>query len=212
MEVKPTISVNEIEQSIIIPNPQGRSYTVRKFESGFKKQVFTSKDFPDEIEGKFIGLARTLNGNIYPTYVLEVPTSRNYLIFEGRAGYFNSIRIMNAICRKLISQKGILSVRNIKKEDLEAFDFQKEELYYLLASHTTEIKMNYGAKYKYCYNSEAIAGQGDERLVLETPWGIKKLPRAKREYNSFGKIRPIITLKTRVFGVYDESQYNWIEL
>ena len=212
MEVKPTISVNEIEQSIIIPNPQGRSYTVRKFESGFKKQVFTSKDFPDEIEGKFIGLARTLNGNIYPTYVLEVPTSRNYLIFEGRAGYFNSIRIMNAICRKLISQKGILSVRNIKKEDLEAFDFQKEEIYYLLASHTTEIKMNYGTKTKYYYNSEAIGGQVDERLVLETPCGIKKLTGVKRKYSSFGKIRPIITLKTRVLGVQDKSQYKWVEL
>ena len=213
MEVKPMISVNEIEQSIIIPNPIGRWCIVRKWSSGFKEnQIFTSDNFPDEIEGKFIGLARTLSRKVYPTYVLEVPIARKYLILRGRVGYVNSIRIMNTICRKLISQKGILSVRNIKKEDLEAFDFRKEELYYLLASHTTEIKMNYGAKYKYYYNSEAIGGKVDERLILKTPCGIKKLTRAERKYSSFGKIRPIVTLKTRVFGVYDESEYNWIEL
>ena len=66
------ISVNEIEKSIIIPNPRGRWCIVRKWSSGFKEnQIFTSDNFPDAIKGKFIGLTQTLSRKVYPTYVLS---------------------------------------------------------------------------------------------------------------------------------------------
>ena len=57
MEVKDFITLDEIEPTIMVPNPGDREYIVHPEISGFdKEQVITSSFFEKQIYAKYIGL------------------------------------------------------------------------------------------------------------------------------------------------------------
>ena len=68
MEVKDFITLDEIEPTIMVPNPGDREYIVHPEISGFdKEQVITSSFFEKQIYAKYIGL--TEDGNL--VYMLD---------------------------------------------------------------------------------------------------------------------------------------------
>ena len=56
MEYKAAITADEVQENIVIPNTEWRTYIAKKENTGYDEdQVFTNEVFPKEISGIFIG-------------------------------------------------------------------------------------------------------------------------------------------------------------
>ena len=198
MKVKKQVPLNEIKRRIKVPNPEKRRYTVSSRKSGYsEKQVFTSDVFPKEISAKLIGYYITSSKKVHPAYILEV--SKKELFLKGFKGRRYGRDIMHELCRKLLSQKGILYIRNVKRSDLSAkdFDYENESKIYWLASKCIEqfkanmfLDMKFVCRGKLCSCklvdvdklSELTYGYGVRPvIVLETEiTNIGEIPRSKQ--------------------------------
>lgn len=126
------ITYDELKHNLLLQNPGERSCSISFRESGwYKKQVFTSKDFPEKIPYQFIGLVKLPNGVIHPKYKAEVVT-RTKLHLSGKTGIKNGIDIMNRICHELCHQNDFYEAKSIKRSDLQ--NSGDEKISYWLAS------------------------------------------------------------------------------
>lgn len=198
MKVKKQVPLNEIKRRIKVPNPEKRRCTVSSRKSGYsEKQVFTSDVFSKEISAKLIGYYITSSKKVHPAYILEV--SKKELFLKGFKGRRYGRDIMHELCRKLLSQKGILYIRNVKRSDLSAknFDYENESKIYWLASKCIEqfkanmfLDMKFVCRGKLCSCklvdvdrlSELIYGYGVRPvIVLDTEiTNIGEIPRSKQ--------------------------------
>ncbi len=135
MKAKSTIRIDELEKEIIVKIPRGRRVDFETSESGrLEPELFFSDYFfPEEIPYEFIGLVEFPDGNLYPKYKANI-VSKQVLWFYGKASYENAIDIINKICWWFSWQEGMLWAGSIKKEDLQMFEYESEELSYWLAS------------------------------------------------------------------------------
>ena len=134
MDIKPTIRLEEVPKTIILPNPGGRELVITPEESGMKEeQVFTSEDLPDEIPYELLGLVKFPDGSIYPKYRANVTTIKE-LELCGARGVINGISIINKIAWWLTHQEDrMIIAQSIKYSDLKSFDYKNEKLKYWLA-------------------------------------------------------------------------------
>lgn len=122
MQVPKSITIDQIKQKIMIPNPGRREGNKRVFESkelvnGYRNQIFTSYDYPENIPGIYIHLEMDPgNGKIHPAY-LTVCTESGISLW-GKEGWLNGPKEMDRIPRNLLSQPGIANIRNIRESDL----------------------------------------------------------------------------------------------
>ena len=135
MDIKPTIRLEEVPKTIILPNPGGRELVITPEESGMKEeQVFTSEDLPDEIPYELLGLVKFPDGSIYPKYRANVTTTKK-LALKGKKGVNEGIDIINKVAWWLTYQEEImLSAQSIKRSDLKKLEYKNEKLKYWLAS------------------------------------------------------------------------------
>ncbi len=122
MKVPRSIINTQVEKEILIPNPgivgkEKREYISREYVNGFRRQTFTSYDYPENIPGYFIHLEEDPgNGEIHPAY-LTICTEKG-LTLCGRDGWFAGTKEMDLIPRTLLSQSGIASIRSIRENDI----------------------------------------------------------------------------------------------
>ena len=135
MDIKPTIRLEEVPKTIILPNPGGRELVITPEESGVEEeQVFTSEDLPDEIPYELLGLVKFPDGSIYPKYRANVTTTKK-LALKGKKGVNEGIDIINKVAWWLTYQEEImLSAQSIKRSDLKKLEYKNEKLKYWLAS------------------------------------------------------------------------------
>lgn len=187
------ITIAKAMEPIIIQNPGKRKYNVKAEKSGVNyNQFFSSKNFPNEILGNFLGLVKEA-GKIHPAYVLEISGKKLWL--SGKIGYDNGPTIMNDICHELFAQEGILKSRSIKLSDLGAFHYEKEKLMYWLASRVEMARGDY-IHGEYCVDD-----------------GVVRVGRCFDHNYIFDGycIRPVVILESTVI---DAEEYNrsWVEL
>ena len=134
MDIKPTIRLDELPKTIVLPNPGGRELVITPEESGVsKEQVFTSEDLPHEIPYELLGLVKFPDGNIYPKYRANVTTIKEQELCGAR-GVINGISIINKIAWWLTHQEDrMIIAQSIKYSDLKSFDYKNEKLKYWLA-------------------------------------------------------------------------------
>lgn len=123
MEVPRSITIDQVEQEIIIPNPgrtegEKREYESKELVNGYRRQVFTSYDYPEEIPGYYIHLEEDPgNGEMHPAYI-TVCTEKSLTLW-GREGWFNGPKEMSRIPRSLLSQSGIADIRSVREDDVK---------------------------------------------------------------------------------------------
>ena len=180
-------------EPIIIQNPGKRHYKIKPGESGINyNQFFSSKNFPAEIKGDFLGLVKE-KGKIYPAYVLEISGKKLWL--SGKIGYDKGPSIMDNICHELFAQNGILKSRSIKMTDLGAFHYEKEKLIYWLASRVEMSRGDY-IHGEYCVDDGVIrVGRCFDNNYI---------------YDGY-YIRPVVILACTVTGTKGYNR-SWVEL
>ena len=152
-DVPSVMTLKEVPQEILVPNPGGREIGITPEESGYgEEQVFTSNCLSDEISYEFLGLIMFPDGSVYPKYKANVVTSEE-LYLKGRRGYQNGIDIINMVAWWLTWQEKMLEAKSIKMSDLECFDYESENISYWLASP--------GSLWRY-------------RLCLLRPWSCRR--------------------------------------
>ena len=105
--MKEFITLKEVQETIMVSNPGGRSITIETQKSGYNEvQTLTSAIFPDKIFGEYIGLAKLKDNSIHPAYMLN--TSRQKLILKGFIGFSNGPEILNEIWSKLLFQNELM--------------------------------------------------------------------------------------------------------
>ena len=184
-DVPSVMSEKELPQTILVPNPGNRRVVITPEESGYdEEQVFTSKDFPNEIPYKILERRKSSEESFYPRYMSNVVTDKELWI-AGEKGCKNGISIIDKIAWGLIWQKKTLEVESIKESDLKFFDYKREWLLYWLApskEHSEGIN-NYSWP---GFVDEGHVGYGKSLLFYSN--GSWRTSRAA--------IRPVITLTT----------------
>ena len=129
LEDAPSImTLEEVPQKILVPNPGGRELVITWKKSGMnEKQVFTSKCLPDVIPYELLGLVKFPDGSAYPKYRANVVTDKK-LGLSGNRGYGNGISIIDKVAWWLTYQEKMLEAKSIKKDDLKFFDYKEERL------------------------------------------------------------------------------------
>ena len=199
MDIKPTIRLEEVPKTIILPNPGGRELVITPEESGMKEeQVFTSEDLPDEIPYELLGLVKFPDGSIYPKYRANVTTTKK-LALKGKKGVNEGIDIINKIAWWLTYQEEImLSAQSIKRSDLKKLEYKNEKLKYWLASPGVVIDDSYCVFGPGAVFSGAAVTSYDlfvyDDLSFELWLGV----------------RPTMVLKSKV--QLEPSETSWVEL
>ena len=123
MEVSRVLTRHQVPKKIIIPNPGlqegkvSRRYIVENYVNGFRKQTFTSYDYPKEIPGIFLCFEEDPgNGEAHPVYLTVCMRKKLYL--WGKEGWLNGPEQMDEIPRALLSQPGVAVVRSVKAFEL----------------------------------------------------------------------------------------------
>lgn len=143
MSLKERIALDEIEQEIVISNPENRVCRIDTNESGWEdEQVFTSDVFPKRIVG--IHLKELTKKVGKPVYCLE--GSRKKLILQGWRGYNYGPRSIDRICNELLSTQDICLSRSVQKADFKAIAHDEDGINYWLSS---QCKEEYGL-YRVC--------------------------------------------------------------
>lgn len=124
MDILRRTTVDKIQKKIIVPNPgkkegKRRECVSREIVNGWKNQLFTSDDYPDEIPAIYTGKNEEDpgNGECHPLYVVSVITEPLELF--GKVGWYAWMKEFDRILRTLFAQKGIANIRCAKESDFE---------------------------------------------------------------------------------------------
>ena len=201
MEVKDFITLDEIEPTIMVPNPGDREYVVPPEISGFdKEQVITSSFFEKQIYAKYIGL--TEYGNL--VYMLH--ESKGFLGLIGMEGYNLGVGALNMICCKLLMQEGFISCRSINELDLNVIDYKQENPSRYWLDSKEVISDDYGDEWNY-----TVGYVYNGKIIHKELAGINSLGEIVKKPGATGKIKPIIVLQTIVVNADEEEKYIRIE-
>ena len=200
MDIKPTIRLEEVPKTIILPNPGGRELVITPEESGMKEeQVFTSEDLPHEIPYELLGLVKFPDGSIYPKYRANVTTTKK-LALKGKKGVNEGIDIINKVAWWLTYQEEImLSAQSIKRSDLKKFEYKNEKLKYWLASPGVRICASSG-----CGFAPGAVFSGGART------GYALFVSVGGSYEGWLGVRPTMVLKSKV--QLEPPEISWVEL
>lgn len=195
MEVKDFITLDEIEPTIMVPNPGDREYVVPPEISGFdKEQVITSSFFEKQIYAKYIGL--TEYGNL--VYMLH--ESKGFLGLIGMEGYNLGVGALNMICCKLLMQEGFISCRSINELDLNVIDYKQENPSRYWLDSKEVISDDYGDEWNY-----TVGYVYNGKIIHKELAGINSFGEIVKKPGATGKIKPIIVLQTIVVNA-DEAK------
>ncbi len=201
MEVKDFITLDEIEPTIMVPNPGDREYIVHPEISGFdKEQVITSSFFEKQIYAKYIGL--TEDGNL--VYMLD--ESKGFLGLIGMEGYNLGVGAISMICCKLLMQEGLISCRSINKLDLDVVDYKTEGPSRYWVDSKEVISDDYGDEWNY-----TVGYVYNGKVIYKELAGINSFGEIVKKPGATGKIKPIIVLQTIVVNADEEEKYIRIE-
>lgn len=201
MEVKDFITLDEIEPTIMVPNPGDREYIVHPEISGFdKEQVITSSFFEKQIYAKYIGL--TEYGNL--VYMLH--ESKGFLGLIGMEGYNLGVGALNMICCKLLMQEGFISCRSINELDLNVIDYKQENPSRYWLDSKEVISDDYGDEWNY-----TVGYVYNGKIIHKELAGINSFGEIVKKPGATGKIKPIIVLQTIVVNADEEEKYIRIE-
>ena len=201
MEVKDFITLDEIEPTIMVPNPGDREYVVPPEISGFdKEQVITSSFFEKQIYAKYIGL--TEYGNL--VYMLH--ESKGFLGLIGMEGYNLGVGALNMICCKLLMQEGFISCRSINELDLNVIDYKQENPSRYWLDSKEVISDDYGDEWNY-----TVGYVYNGKIIHKELAGINSFGEIVKKPGATGKIKPIIVLQTIVVNADEEEKYIRIE-
>ena len=201
MEVKDFITLDEIEPTIMVPNPGDREYIVHPEISGFdKEQVITSSFFEKQIYAKYIGL--TEDGNL--VYMLD--ESKGFLGLIGMEGYNLGVGAISMICCKLLMQEGLISCRSINKLDLDVVDYKTEGPSRYWVDSKEVISDDYGDEWNY-----TVGYVYNGKVIYKELAGINSFGKIVKKTGATGKIKPIIVLQTIVVNADEEEKYIRIE-
>ena len=201
MEVKDFITLDEIEPTIMVPNPGDREYIVHPEISGFdKEQVITSSFFEKQISAKYIGL--TEDGNL--VYMLD--ESKGFLGLIGMEGYNLGVGAISMICCKLLMQEGLISCRSINKLDLDVVDYKTEGPSRYWVDSKEVISDDYGDEWNY-----TVGYVYNGKVIYKELAGINSFGKIVKKTGATGKIKPIIVLQTIVVNADEEEKYIRIE-
>lgn len=219
--MKEFITLKEVQETIMVSNPGGRSLTVRTRDSGYDKlQVFTSTILPEKIPFKYIGLAKLEDESIHPAYMSEVIAKK--LTLEGFTGFCNGPEILHSICRELLLQKGILIARSVLKSDF-TLDYNHEDYESLKKSGLICIELeNEKEDFWVAYNTYLPVLETYNMQYVDVKRGLinwKILATYIEDKGKFYRnyfirtkaIRPVIILKSQVdVGDGENFKYKWI--
>jgi len=201
MEVKDFITLDEIEPTIMVPNPGDREYIVHPEISGFdKEQVITSSFFEKQIYAKYIGL--TEDGNL--VYMLD--ESKGFLGLIGMEGYNLGVGAISMICCKLLMQEGLISCRSINKLDLDVVDYKTEGPSRYWVDSKEVISDDYGDEWNY-----TVGYVYNGKVIYKELAGINSFGEIVKKTGATGKIKPTIVLQTIVVNADEEEKYIRIE-
>lgn len=212
--MKEFITLKEVQETIMVSNPGGRSITIETQKSGYNEvQTLTSAIFPDKIFGEYIGLAKLKDNSIHPAYMLN--TSRQKLILKGFIGFSNGPEILNEICSKLLFQNEFIVIRSAVESDfiIDSFNDNYEKLS-RLGFRCIELDRK---EKDFWVASNILFPDLKECFIkyVNTDLGLI-CTQFSRDYDNkeskvIGKaIRPVVILKSKV-EVKENFEYKWIK-